>query len=344
MLYKRIVLVSHEMTYTGSPRSLYNMASVLKNNGLYVELLTLKDGPFRAEFEKLGIKTTIIDKPIKCYHDLIVSFDLAILNTIFTLNLLDDFQPYLRTVLFIREGKNISSIISNCALDENALLKAKEIWTVSEYSKKTICELCHPSKIIVLHNFVDDIHKRSFNFVRNETIHYLISGTIEYRKGIDLVIDAFLRMPDFLKKKSYLHIVGDKPDWARNYWESLEQICDDHILYHGLITDDSKLYDLYKSMNVFVIPSRDEACSLVALEGAMLGKAIIFSESVGAQYLDSGGFSIVKSDDVEALSRKMCEFTSRRILLIQGMKMKCGYYKTSTRKRYTVKLMKLLSE
>ena len=51
-----------------------------------------------------------------------------------------------------------------------------------------------------------------------------------------------------------------------------------------------------------MIPSLDESCSLVVLEGAMMGKPLVVSENVGAKYLvdESNGW-IVKTGDIESL-------------------------------------------
>ena len=49
---QKILLVSHEMTYTGAPRSLLNIAKILKKSGTEVDVWTLKKGDFQREFEK----------------------------------------------------------------------------------------------------------------------------------------------------------------------------------------------------------------------------------------------------------------------------------------------------
>lgn len=51
---KRIMLVSHEMTYTGAPHSLLNMARLLKSKGWAVSVYSLEYGAFSAEYERFG--------------------------------------------------------------------------------------------------------------------------------------------------------------------------------------------------------------------------------------------------------------------------------------------------
>ncbi|OUN94047.1 glycosyltransferase family 4 protein [Blautia sp. An46] len=339
---EKILLVSHEMSYTGAPRSLLNIAKVLRNSEIEVTVWSLKGGDFQKEFEKEKIPVQIIGN-IEDYVCEITKYDLAILNTIFTAKLVKYFQERVRTILYIREAENISLLVRDCKISMEDIRSAKEALCVSEYAEKYIIAHCNPRSLTVIRNYVKDEYDGSLNIVRNGRIHYLLSGTYEWRKGYDRAIAAFLSMPEKLKKITYLHIVGRKPEWARRYWETLEKSYDDRIIDHGEIADEEKRIALYRKMNVFVIASLDESCSLVALEGAMLGKALIMSENVGAQYLDVKKKGIYPTDDVAMLCRKMCELTSRRELLIRGIEMRRMYKKTSTEKIYVEKLWKIIN-
>jgi glycosyltransferase involved in cell wall biosynthesis len=344
MKYQRVILVSHELSFTGSPRSLYNLACVLRQLGKEITVWSLEDGPFRSVFENNGFTVEVIEESLQTVKDRITMYDLAILNTVFTAVLIEQFQSKIRTILYLREGENISSIIEDCSISSSCISMANEIWTVSLYSKKVIDQLFAPPQVCVIHNYVKNLRLFPLNFVKDKTIHFIVSGTLEYRKGIDLVIEAFSKMPDFLRNKSVLHIVGNAPKWSELYWKPLLKKLDEKVIYHGYITDDSSLMQLYEKMNVFIIPSRDEPCSLVALEGAMLGRAVLMSENVGAIYLDPKCSGVFPVDDVSALSRKMCEYTSRRKMFVQGMMMRVHYIKTSTKKQFVKRLVELLDE
>ena len=337
---QKILLVSHEMTYTGAPRSLLNIAKILKKSGTEVDVWTLKKGDFQREFEKEQIPVSILSKTIG--EDRLRQYQLIILNTFFTAHLVERFQKITRTVLYIREGRNIPALVRDCGLHMEHIQNAKEVVCISEYAEAFIRENCMPHKLSVLHNFVKDDYEGQLNLVSDGRIHFLLSGTYEERKGFDIAIAAFLCMPEELKKVTRLHIAGQMPEWSRGFWERLRAIYDERIIEHGMIADEEKRLALYRKMNVFVIPSRDEACSLVALEGAMLGKALIMSEHVGAQYLDKRKKYIYPTEDVEALCRKMCEATSRRELLIRGMEMRRAYKQAATEKVYKKEFLKMM--
>ncbi len=340
---KRILLVSHEMTYTGAPRSLLYMAEVLRKESFYVEVWSIKDGPFLKEYKKKRIHAEIIDRNIEEQRNRIASFDLIILNTIYTVHFVDYFNAITRTILFIREGMCLPQMLSNMSVSESQLRRINEIYVVSEYAKSVLEDIYQLSEVKVLHNYVKNAHWLVPNFAKKNEINFMVSGTVEKRKGLDIAIEAFNLMPDNLKNCAYLHVVGNIPEWADDYWSSLSLKWNNRIIYHGYINNDKELYSLYKKMNVFLIPSRDEPCSLVALEGAMLGKALIMSENVGAKYLDEKKYGVYPTYDVETLCRKMCSYTSRKTLLIQGLKMRYKYLITSSEFAYRRRIKELFT-
>lgn len=339
---KKVLLVSHEMSYTGAPRSLLNIAKILQKANAKVEIWTLKDGDFLQEFEREGFQINNFPEIIS--EESIREYELIILNTFFTAYLIEKFQKITRTVLYIREAQNITILAEDCGLNIDNIRKAKEVICVSEYAETFIKGLCMPHKLWVLHNFVKDEYDGRLNIVRDGIIHFLLSGTYERRKGFDIAVEAFLHMPEELKGITRLHIVGQMPDWSRTFWEQQRERYDERIIEHGEIIHAAERLALYRQMNVFVIPSRDEACSLVALEGAMLGKALIMSENVGAQYLDKKKKGIYPTEDINVLCRKMSNLTSRKELLVWGMEMRKAYRKMATLKKYKKEFFKIYTQ
>ena len=116
----------------------------------------------------------------------------------------------------------------------------------------------------------------------------------------------------------------------------------ERVLYHGEISDEKERIKLYEEMNVLIISSIDEACSLVALEGAMLGKAVILSNHVGAEYLSIDKKYIYDVNNISQLTRKMCQLTSQRELLIEGNKMRRSYKKMASENCYQKEIIRFL--
>ncbi|MBP3208886.1 MAG: hypothetical protein J6M64_03110, partial [Oscillospiraceae bacterium] len=112
----RILFVSPELPQTGAPRSLLRMCRVAKDLGYYAELWSAKDGPFRKEYENLGVPVKIVpenslrDVPVR---EEIASFNMAVCNTIVTDAYERACSTLIPTVWYIREATNIPDFIKD---------------------------------------------------------------------------------------------------------------------------------------------------------------------------------------------------------------------------------------
>lgn len=302
---KRIMLVSHEMTYTGAPHSLLNMARLLKSKGWAVSVYSLEYGAFSAEYERFGFSVKKIDIGYFDYASLKDEFDIVIANTVFCGEFALKAQRYVRTYLYIREGENIGDIILSCGLKNEYITLAKNLVCVSEYSQKYIANSYNTHNIDVIHNFIfeESYSTPRANIVRDGIVHFLIAATIERRKGIAMALDAVKMLPHKMRKKMILHIAGRKPEWARDYWKNLNLENAKSVQFHGEITDKTDMDKLYSKVNAVVVPSFDESCSLTALEGAKNGKALIVTENVGAKYIVGDNGIVVKTGSAKSLAR-----------------------------------------
>lgn len=361
--YNRILLISHEMTYTGAPGSLLRMAEILREEGFKVEVWTLQAGEFMEEFEKAGIGVKAVSFPEEASEKTtrrIQNFDLVIANTIFCAAFARYAARYTNTVLYIREAQNLPQLIADCGLNEMDLIRAEHVVCVSEYAKTFLRERYQLQDITVIPNFVEDVYCKSDSrmpkacFFRRKsffsgdksqrTIDFLVAGTIEPRKGQKIAAEAFELLPEAERKRARLHFVGPMPEWAAGYQERLCLDSDEKIIYHGEIRDRKMLMKFYESMDVILIPSLDESCSLVALEGAMLGKAMLLTENVGAKYLVDAE-CIVKTNDSVALCKKMLEcIRNPKLLKELGDRNRSRYLEWGTGEKYRRNIKTYLSK
>ena len=346
---KKVLLVSHEMSYTGAPRSLLQMAGILREIGYDITVWTLQEGNFEQEFEKDGIAVEIVSFPDIVLDKRILilrQFELIIASTIFCASFATYAKQYAKTILYIMEAQNIPDLIEACGLNVADLIKADYVLCVSEYAKRFIEETYQIDNIRVIHNFVDD----SFDMIQKKkreekkTFDFLISGTVEPRKGQKEAIEAFLLLPKEMRKLARLHLVGAMPEWAKSYQEKLQIDTAKGVIYHGEITGRDELLQLYNSMDVVIVASMDEACSLVALEAAMLGKAMILTDCVGAKYLVDSS-CLVKAGDCVALSWKMRSLIGdlEKVKSL-GERNRRRYLEAGTRIEYKKNILILLEE
>ena len=346
---KKILLVVHELTYSGAPRSTLNLAIVLRKIFQQVDIWSLKDGAFRKEFTDHGFEISIASESEEpsALENKLKNYDVVIANTIFCTHFAFRCQKYVKTVLYIREAKNITDLIQVHNIDEKELESIKYIICLSEYAYYFIKQYHTAENIYIVHNYVEDKKYRLRLHKPRQNIYILVAGTLEYRKGYDIVIKALNKMDRKEKNRICFFVMGRIVEWDYDY--AVKIIDDENTIYLGEISDEKAKYQLFNKMDYFIIPSRDEACSLVALEGAMLGKGLIVSENVGAKYLvnSSNGF-IYKTEDVDGLSEIFKNIIKDNIIKskskIRGYYSRKMYKKFATKKAYKERISDVLSE
>lgn len=316
---KKIMLfVSPEMTYTGTPRSLLRMAKVAVELGFEPKVWTIRKGPFEKEFQDLGIEVKELPETELLKKEVIKEIQtaqMAICNTIVTNRYARICSKYIPTVWYIREATNIPDFIKNNIERQKDLEESNNIYCVSEYAAEAIAKFTD-KKIRVIRNAVED----ESSLVRKikhtgDKIRFIQLGTIEYRKGYDVLIEAFLSLPQDYKEKVELYFAGGMINsgtpLATYIFHRMKQASNIHYL--GVIDSIQKKIDEISKSDVVIVASRDESCSLVALEGAMLSKPLIVTENVGAKYIvDRNNGRIIKTGNVTSLKQAIIEMVDER--------------------------------
>ncbi|MEI0608167.1 glycosyltransferase family 4 protein [Brachyspira pulli] len=323
---KNILLLSQELSYTGSPHSLLRIAKVLKKNNFYVEVWSLRDGDFKNEFQKFDIKVSIVNPKTPEIEKKVKKFDFAIVNTILSESYIPILEDNINFIWYIREASNVSYFFKGVPKREDYLKITKNVYCVSEYAKSFLDK--YNNNVKVLHNCVEDYYDNSINNVYDK-INFILIGTLEYRKGFDILLDAFDKLDNEYQSKCIIHLAGRLLPSLQNYWEKILERAkkNENIIWHGEITNLEEKIKLYKNMNVFVIVSRDESCSLVALESTMMGKPLIVSTNVGAKYIvhqDNGW--IIENENVEELKNVLIDIISNPQKLTEMGKRSREYY------------------
>ena len=343
----RILLLSHEMTFTGAPNSLLNVARVLRSHRHTVDIYTLKKGTFSAIFNRYDFDVKVFDDSdlaAENYKVLAQRYDIAICNTVLCGNEALRLQNFLPTILYLREAENLPDIIRGNNIDESCIRNAENIVCVSEYAAKFIEKTYSPKNVRILHNFLIKPHFRTASPNKiNGRIRFLIAATVEPRKGIAVAMEAFKLLPPDLQSQAVLDIYGRTPKWSEYYHKPLLADKYDGIEYHGELTDGKE--QMYRNSNVVLVPSFDESCSLTALEGAMYARPLIVTENVGAKYLiDRSGF-VVKTGSAESLSKAMSFFIEHKNELeTMGYNSYRSFKKHSDKKAYYKGLNQIFQE
>lgn len=344
---RKVLLVSYEMSYTGSPIAVLNLAKAFKKLKYEIDVWTLNEGKFQVEFEKLGIRVESI--AFKSMDNFIIekrlsAYEYIIANTIFCVDFAEWASGFSNTILYIHEAQNLVDLVKACNIRRKSIENILNVFCVSEYARKSILNQYNIKNLYVLPNYVEKVfllkQKKKDNKIR-----FLVSGTYEYRKGQDVVEEAFLELPREFREKAELHFVGAMPEWSREYQDCIKKKQIDNIYIHNEIRDRTELFRFYDYMDVIVVASRDESCSLVALEAAMLKKCIFVTENTGASYVVANKKFVLPTGDVKRLKQEMQYVISinRRVLRHEGIENHKLYKKYGT-KRFFCKQLKNIME
>lgn len=348
---KNILIAIPELSYSGSVYSALRIARVLKKK-YHVDLISYEEGAFRKEYETEGIEISVIDK--NCIYGNgrlekhLLSYDLIIVNTIIMYALADYSKNIIPTIWYIREAHNLSwQFFRYDYRRYYALKRADNIYAVSEYAADYI--KCINTKVRVIHNCVEDVYsKYAPTAKKDRIIRFLMLGTLEPRKAFDVAIRSYKKIENNLKEHSELHFVGRQMGYAKDYAMELLKLAEstEGVFYHGEIQDRDELMHLMANSDVIVVPSKDESCSLVALEGAMMAKPLILSQNIGAKYLLKDEDPLVfQTDNEDSLAEKMSLCINGKEKLAEiGNTNRVEYLKTSTFDIYEMNILQMVED
>lgn len=185
-----------------------------------------------------------------------------------------------------------------------AYSNAEEIVTVSQTLRQRI--LYHFKRdSIVVHNLVNGIFfqvKR--NKKKTDTFCFSSVGSLVYRKGFDLLIDAFSIMYK-VNRKVRLMIIGEGEE-REKLQNRIDQLgLSDNIFLVGR-KNKNEIIRILNDSSAFILPSRSENFSVSVLEALAVGLPVIATLCGGIKECinDDNGL-LVPVEDVNALSDAM---------------------------------------
>jgi len=143
------------------------------------------------------------------------------------------------------------------------------------------------SKIEIIPNGVNNFWIKNFNkspkLERNvfkETVNILYVGKFSKGKNLEQLINAITKINKKKKFNLFLHIVGHGGNNKDNIM-SLIKKNNNYIKYYGKVEDRNILLDIYRSCDIFAMPSKRETFGLVYIEALLQGLPILFTKGEG---------------------------------------------------------------
>ncbi|MCI8338085.1 MAG: glycosyltransferase [Lachnospiraceae bacterium] len=306
---KRILLLFHNLEIEGAPITLANAGRILVEEGYEVAAFSPSSGEMAGRLDK-AIELTCADFDYDEYPEeydaFFKGFDLVIANTIMMYRIVERLEGEVPLIWYLHEGRLIKDYFIKIIPGLREILRnTANVVVVSRHVKEFLLEENLVDDCFVVENFVEDhvadMGGEAPSRTGGRKVLTLI-GTVNYNKGFDLAIQAFHQLDEKDKEKIHLNFVGKISD--QSYYGDCLKVLDegDPITWTESVQGQEK-WALFRDTDVFLVPSRDESSSLVALEACMCKKPLILSQNVGAKYMVSpeNGW-IFPNEDVEALA------------------------------------------
>lgn len=152
---------------------------------------------------------------------------------------------------------------------KNALKKADLIVSISESTKKDLCNLysdIDQQKIVVIYPGVGNIFRKKHYVSKKEEKQYLlyVGKRDYYYKNFDFLLDVFIKEKLFLDFD--LVLFGGEKKLSNIHKEKIKKIPIKRNCVRQEFGDDSYLSDLYSKAKIFIFPSLYEGFGIPPLE------------------------------------------------------------------------------
>lgn len=353
---KRIILLmSHNLSLTGAPRALFNMAKEIKKNGDIPVIGAFTQGPMEEEIQDAGIPVVYInrrDVEKEFRGEKLFSFfnvfDYIVFNTIVTLELAEKISHTNPTkIAWIHEAE---FEFRKANKRKQNLYRGFEsidyVYSVGNYSKKyTDKYLKNRQSDILLYSIKDVLEikddQKENNFDIVNKLIFAVIGAVSERKGHLILIEALKYLPNEILNNIEFWIIG--PEGEKKVVEKVKKNQSKYFKYLGSMQYND-LMEKMREINVVLCPSLDDPMPMVVTEAMMQKKVVLVSENTGtASLIDDGvnGF-IVETSNSKALADKIEQiYIKRNKLKGIGEKGKVIYEKYFTEKCFSENIKKI---
>ncbi len=311
---KDILLISHDLSGSGAPRVVYEMARVLREAGHFVVVASPTDGVFRSQLNDIGVPV-IVDELLLLQHPSVEkfakNFDVVIANTVVTwpavkqLSHVTDVYWYIHEISLLEHLLNIQPDI------KGAFDVAKSVWVGSDHAAVLVKRLRHDAEVIkygVQPHRDDPIPPAKARFPLNVSL----MGSYEPRKGQDLAVAAFGMLSPEHRSKLRLNLYGRVLD--ESFFRAVEMKARElpEITIRTELPYERYVEEL-SAADAILIASRDDTLPFVSIDALGVGKVLMCTNTTGtSSYIGHGvsGF-VSRSADPQAIADMLREVIDR---------------------------------
>ena len=198
----------------------------------------------------------------------------------------------------------------------STIKRARQIITISEFSKKEIVELLgvEPEKITIAYPgvdscfkpmHIDDLGLKLKNWALKPDGYILSVGTLEPRKNLVSLFKAYDRLKNGIKEKWPLVVVGMAGWKEKKIVEEMGILIQKgNLVPLGYLSDD-QLATIYAGAKLFVYPSLYEGFGMPPLEAMACGIPVISSNRASLPEVVGRAGVLVDPEDIDAVAQAL---------------------------------------
>lgn len=211
-------------------------------------------------------------------------------------------------------------------LNNFAAKKSDRIIAVSESTKKDAVEfLKYPAeKITTIYNGIDKRFFEEDSFSKDDVKknygiidkYILFLGTLEPRKNLSRVLDAFARFKkNYQNSSEYQLVVAGKKGWlTEEYFQQTKDLgIEEDVIFTGYVGGD-ELKPLYTNAEFFVMPSLYEGFGQTIVEAMACGAPCLVSKVSSIPEIAGDAAYFVDPHDTDGIVKGMSELAENKAL------------------------------
>ena len=312
-----VLLVTHDLSASGAPRLVAELASILLSNRVNVIVLSAQDGSFREHLVDLGAIVVVNAAILMPYCSLAKklgrSVPLVICNTVLTAPVVKQISSMAPTIWYIHEVSLLTAHLKEHNSLGGTFALPRLVWAGSELSAALIRPF--RASVRILPYGLDPLNasESSAPGAHDGPLRIAVFGTFERRKGQDLVLEAVHLLSPAERRAVALSLYGRvlQPEFFAIVEALLARtpearFCGD--------LDRAGYEAAALAVDAVLVPSRDDTLPLVSLDALGAGRVLMCTSATGTStYLRSGvdGF-VATSADPESIAAMLSAAIARR--------------------------------
>lgn len=237
-----------------------------------------------------------------------------------------------------------------------AIKKADKVVTISENSKREICKEygLSPSEVSVVAPAVDpsEYFPRSAGEVSATRKKYalpskyiLFTGTLEPRKNVIGLLNAYAGLPDNLRAEYGLVLVGGKGWQDEQILSRLARLqkSGENIMQLGYVPDDD-LPAIFSGASLFVYPALYEGFGMPPLEAMACGAPVITADNSSLPEVVGDAAIKIRAEDTVSLTHEVAHVLSDPALANQMVKKGLAQSKKFTWDKSAKKMLDIIKD